>query len=187
MDWDNRIIFKVNGVEHYRYNPSVKNADTWPYDKEFFFLLNVAIEPSIVSGFTESAMEVDYIRVYQSGDLVWSDEFNSESDVDSDGDGYLDSIDAFPNDPAEWLDSDGDGIGDNADNAFDSPLMVIGSWPQLKLRLLWVNNKVTVTGGPVLLLTLPLDRAFSMISSDLPQMVNFTICGRFNMARRLAG
>ena len=60
--------------------------------------------------------EVDYIRVYQSGDLVWSDEFNSESDVDSDGDGYLDSIDAFPNDPAEWLDSDGDGIGDNADN-----------------------------------------------------------------------
>ena len=127
MDWDaNRIIFKVNGVEHYRYNPSVKNADTWPYDKEFFFLLNVAIEPSIVSGFTESAMEVDYIRVYQSGDLVWSDEFNSESDVDSDGDGYLDSIDAFPNDPAEWLDSDGDGIGDNADNAFDSPL--IGDW-----------------------------------------------------------
>jgi len=36
-------------------------------------------------------------------------------DPDSDGDGVPDSIDAFPSDPAEWLDSDGDGIGDNAD------------------------------------------------------------------------
>jgi beta-glucanase (GH16 family) len=114
MDWDaNRIIFKVNGVEHYRYNPSVKNADTWPYDEEFFFLLNVAIQPSIVSGFTESAMEVDYIRVYQSGDLVWSDEFNGESDFD--GDGYLDSNDAFPTDPNETTDTDSDGIGNNSD------------------------------------------------------------------------
>lgn len=120
MDWDaNRIIFKVNGVEHYRYNPSVKNADTWPYDKEFFFLLNVAIQPSIVSGFTESAMEVDYIRVYQSGDLVWSDEFNSESDVDSDGDGVDDVNDAFPTDPNEITDTDSDGIGNNADTDDD--------------------------------------------------------------------
>ena len=67
MDWNaDRIIFEIDGMEHYRYNPSDKNADTWPYDSEFFFLLNVAIEPSIVGGFTESAMEVDYIRVYQS-------------------------------------------------------------------------------------------------------------------------
>lgn len=79
MDWDaDRIIFKIDGIEHYRYNPSEKNANTWPFDSEFFFLLNIAIEPSIQSSFTESAMEIDYVRVYQSGNLVWSDEFNAE-------------------------------------------------------------------------------------------------------------
>ena len=34
---------------------------------------------------------------------------------DTDGDGYHDGIDAFPNDPTEWFDSDSDGVGDNAD------------------------------------------------------------------------
>ena len=34
---------------------------------------------------------------------------------DSDGDGVLDNLDAFPNDPNEWLDSDGDSIGNNSD------------------------------------------------------------------------
>jgi len=35
--------------------------------------------------------------------------------ADTDGDGVRDRDDAFPNDPAEWLDTDGDGIGNNAD------------------------------------------------------------------------
>ena len=34
---------------------------------------------------------------------------------DSDGDGIIDANDAFPNNPAEWLDSDEDSIGDNGD------------------------------------------------------------------------
>lgn len=37
------------------------------------------------------------------------------SPIDSDGDGFADENDAFPDDPLEWLDSDGDGVGDNAD------------------------------------------------------------------------
>ena len=35
--------------------------------------------------------------------------------LDSDGDGVPDGDDAFPLDPAEWLDTDHDGIGNNAD------------------------------------------------------------------------
>jgi hypothetical protein len=34
---------------------------------------------------------------------------------DSDGDGTVDSLDAFPNDASEITDSDGDGVGDNTD------------------------------------------------------------------------
>jgi hypothetical protein len=34
---------------------------------------------------------------------------------DSDGDGFLDINDDFPNNPEEWVDSDGDGLGDNSD------------------------------------------------------------------------
>ena len=98
MDWNaDRIIFKIDDIEHYRYSPIEKNANTWPFDSEFFFLLNIAIEPSIQSGFTESSMEVDYVRVYQSGNLVWSDEFDSEPvdeqlTWDLDGDGNADAL-----------------------------------------------------------------------------------------------
>ena len=35
--------------------------------------------------------------------------------LDQDGDGVLDIVDAFPEDPAESVDSDSDGVGDNAD------------------------------------------------------------------------
>jgi hypothetical protein len=45
----------------------------------------------------------------------------TEEEKDSDGDGYLDADDAFPDDPTEWSDLDGDGVGDNSDfNPYDS-------------------------------------------------------------------
>ncbi len=66
LDWSpERMIFSVDGVEHLRYNPEDKNSQTWPYDDEFYFLMNIAIEKEIDPEFTESAMVVDYIRVYQ--------------------------------------------------------------------------------------------------------------------------
>ncbi len=66
LDWsEDKMVFSVDGVEHFRYAPSVKNADTWPYDSEYYLLLNIAIEPDIDPEFTESTMLVDYIRVFQ--------------------------------------------------------------------------------------------------------------------------
>jgi hypothetical protein len=39
----------------------------------------------------------------------------SSTQVDSDGDGHPDAVDAFPHNSTEWADSDGDGVGDNTD------------------------------------------------------------------------
>ena len=39
--------------------------------------------------------------------------------IDSDSDGAIDELDAFPSDGSEWSDIDGDGVGDNADTDKD--------------------------------------------------------------------
>lgn len=66
FEWtDQEMIFSVDGKEHYRYKPSVKNSDTWPYDSDYYLILNIAIESDIDPEFVESPMVVDYIRVYQ--------------------------------------------------------------------------------------------------------------------------
>jgi len=70
MNWSpNQISFLLDGVVYYTYNPAVKNASTWPFDKEQYFLLNIAmggIAGPIDPSFTQTAMEIDYIRVYQN-------------------------------------------------------------------------------------------------------------------------
>jgi beta-glucanase (GH16 family) len=67
LDWTaEKMVFSVDNVVHYTYNPKDKNADTWPFDAEQYILLNVAIQSNIISNFTQSAMEVDYVRVYQN-------------------------------------------------------------------------------------------------------------------------
>lgn len=62
---DEKLVFSVDGNMHFTYNPPIKNDQTWPFDLEQYFLLNIAIEPSIAASFTSSTMEIDYIRVYQ--------------------------------------------------------------------------------------------------------------------------
>ena len=42
------------------------------------------------------------------------------TETDSDGDGVVDTVDAFPSDPNEWADYDEDGVGDNADTDDDN-------------------------------------------------------------------
>jgi beta-glucanase (GH16 family) len=66
LDWyPDRMVFSVDGAAHYTYNPSVQNAQTWPFDKDQYLLINIAILPGIDPNFTESAMEIDYVRIYQ--------------------------------------------------------------------------------------------------------------------------
>jgi beta-glucanase (GH16 family) len=75
LDWyPNKMVFSVDGIEHYTYQPAVQNAATWPFNQDQYLLLNIAIEPSIASNFTSSAMEVDYLRVFQQNTLNLPDE-----------------------------------------------------------------------------------------------------------------
>ena len=66
LEWTSqKMVFSVDGIVHYTYNPSIKNASTWPFDTPQYILLNVAMQPAIDPNFTQSAMEVDYVRIYQ--------------------------------------------------------------------------------------------------------------------------
>ncbi len=68
LEWTpEKLIFSVDGITHYTYNPSIKDENTWPFDAEQYLLLNIAIQPSITPNFTQSSMEIDYVRVYQMG------------------------------------------------------------------------------------------------------------------------
>ena len=58
-DWSSeKMVFKVDGLEHYTYNPETKNSDTWPFEAEQYILLNIAIQPGIDANITSSKMEL---------------------------------------------------------------------------------------------------------------------------------
>jgi len=66
MEWtEDKIVFSVDDIEHYTYEPQTQNANTWPFDENQYLLLNVAILPNISPTFIESSMEIDFVRVYQ--------------------------------------------------------------------------------------------------------------------------
>ncbi|MCB0518035.1 MAG: family 16 glycosylhydrolase [Lewinellaceae bacterium] len=68
LEWTpEKLVFSVDDAIHYIYNPAIKDADTWPFDDEQYILLNIAIEEIIDPGFSQSSMEIDYVRVYQAG------------------------------------------------------------------------------------------------------------------------
>ena len=70
INWTkDKIDFMVDNVVHYTYNPANKDGANWPFDKNQFIILNVAmggtLGGAISNSFTESSMEIDYVRVYQ--------------------------------------------------------------------------------------------------------------------------
>jgi beta-glucanase (GH16 family) len=77
VNWSpNQITFLVDGVGFYTYNPTVKDANTWPFDLEQYLILNIAmggIAGAISPSFTQSPMVIDYVRVYQNNSLSVKD------------------------------------------------------------------------------------------------------------------
>ncbi len=63
------MSFLLDGVVFYTYNPAVKDATTWPFDKEQYILLDIAMGGTVGTinpNYTQSSMLVDYVRVYQN-------------------------------------------------------------------------------------------------------------------------
>jgi len=66
MEWtETEIKFAVDGIVYH----TVSNDGTLPFNKDFFFILNVAMGGTfggnVDPNFMESTMEIDYIRMYQ--------------------------------------------------------------------------------------------------------------------------
>ncbi|RZJ66284.1 MAG: glycosyl hydrolase family protein [Flavobacterium sp.] len=64
-----QLSFLLDGVVYYTYNPAVKNDSTWPFDKEQYLLLNIAlggIAGNLNANFDEASMLIDYVKVYQN-------------------------------------------------------------------------------------------------------------------------
>ena len=69
VNWSpDQITFLLDGVGFYTYNPAIKDENTWPFFEDHYILLNVAmggVAGPIDPQYTESAMIIDYVRVYQ--------------------------------------------------------------------------------------------------------------------------
>ncbi len=92
MEWSSeKIKFSVDGITHYTYNPEVKNSSTWPFDAPQYILLNLAIQESITNAFTQDAMEIDYVRVYQANPVSVKEKVSSLG------------MNVYPNPTNDWL------------------------------------------------------------------------------------
>ncbi|AZQ45133.1 glycosyl hydrolase family protein [Nonlabens ponticola] len=69
VNWSpEKIVFMIDGDPFYTYNPTVKDAGTWPFDADQYLLLNVAlggISGAVEPSFSRGEMMIDYVRVYQ--------------------------------------------------------------------------------------------------------------------------
>jgi len=75
-----KIEFRIDSVTFYTYSPPVRNLSTWPFDKPFFLIMNIAmggtwgsyplyetggLKNGIDPALSSATMKIDYVRVYQ--------------------------------------------------------------------------------------------------------------------------
>ena len=71
IEWNKNFIeFFFDDSRVYRYSPQIQNNKTWPFNKPFFFILNLAVGGNFggpVANNIEFPREfiIDYVRVYQ--------------------------------------------------------------------------------------------------------------------------
>jgi len=79
MNWSpNKIVFLIDDVPFYTYNPSSQDSFNWPFNEDQYLLLNIAmggISGTISPSFTQSSMIIDYVRVYQNNVLNTDDDY----------------------------------------------------------------------------------------------------------------
>ena len=76
MEWDaEKVIFFLDGEQVFRFDNEHKTFQEWPYDQKFHLLLNIAVggswggEQGIDNSVFPQRMLVDYVRVYQMGEV----------------------------------------------------------------------------------------------------------------------
>lgn len=71
IEWNkDKIDFFVDSLLVYSFNPEIKNENTWPFDKPFYIIVNLAIGgnfggPDVDDSVLPQKFLIDYIRVYQ--------------------------------------------------------------------------------------------------------------------------
>ncbi len=86
VEWDSTsITWSVDSVPYYSQTKAGIAPDNWPFNKDFFFILNVSVGgswPGSPDGTTQfpQSMIVDYVRVYQQLDSTYA-KINGEASV----------------------------------------------------------------------------------------------------------
>jgi beta-glucanase (GH16 family) len=66
LEWTaNKIECSVDNVVHLTYNPTIIDSNYWPFNLEQYLIINVAMQSNVPATFTQTDLEVDYIRIYQ--------------------------------------------------------------------------------------------------------------------------
>ena len=72
LEWSpNRISWAVDGINYFTYNAINYSAEAWPYNKDFFIILNTAVggnwggQQGVDDSVFPQQMLIDYVRIYQ--------------------------------------------------------------------------------------------------------------------------